>query len=338
MTTREWILPLRGFCRHSRQRFSGAASLMLAVAVALLVGCGEPGEPKANTGGAGRAEGKPLRPAATGDQAAADANDAANDAARPDAIGDAAQATDVASDGADAVALDDPDAEAQRQRRLEWRQERAAAAAGTSADKAAPDKAAASDATSASADDSSASSADTSVPFVDPNNPDYIPADRTRAKNFDHSKLKPVDGFLHVPFMALAGYSYPTQIYVPQGADDPRAAAAEAKQKREIPKNILALDGKKVTIQGYMMPLDFENGGTNEFILTRVIPSCFYCQPPQLNDWIEVKTAGGKRVPYFPDSPINVSGTLRVSELREDGFVVNLYRMESVNVEEAVNP
>jgi hypothetical protein len=172
----------------------------------------------------------------------------------------------------------------------------------------------------AAASTPAATASDSPAPFVDPNNPNFVPADRKAAAQFDPKSLKEIEGHLDVPFTVLAGFEF-TGMVGAAGVKD------EKGEKHTIPDNIKALDGKKVVITGYMMPIDFEDGGTNEFVLTRVIPSCFYCQPPQLNDWVEVKIKDGKRVPYVPDGPVNAFGTIQIGEVVEDGFVVALYRM-----------
>ncbi len=170
---------------------------------------------------------------------------------------------------------------------------------------------------------------------VDPNTPstgplpEHLKADREAIKKFEAAKLKVVNGYTEVPYSALAGYEFPTVIAAEDGKD---------KDNRKIPDEVKKLHGKEVVIQGYMMPIDFEDGGTNEFVLTRIIPSCFYCQPPQLNDWVEVKIKDAKRVPYVPDGPILVYGKLEVGEKFEDGFVVSLYRLTGMKVEKAPNP
>jgi len=194
------------------------------------------------------------------------------------------------------------------------------------------------------------------APYADPNNPDFVPADRNLYKKFDIATLKQIDGYLSVAFADLSGFPYSGMVGAPDPApveDNTKATDAKTtdakttdakttdtktdepkEPKHSIPDAIKALDKKKVAIKGYMMPIDFEDGGTNEFVLTRNIPSCFYCQPPQLNDWVEVKMKDGKRVPYIPDGIIELYGTLDVGEQREDGFIVNLYRMTGEKVVE----
>lgn len=314
-----------------------AVALLAAGGVALAVfgpaGCGEPGDPKTKEPVKGRA----FVQNAAGDQKT-DADALLND--NPASGDDKGQADDAdQAEGADgspprvAALLDDedemgdaPPADDKAQRQA-WRDKKFASADGSTD----------------STDDPTANAKplkdpNTPPPFVDPNNPNYVPADRAAAKDFDPRQLKKIGDYCELPFMVLAGYPYPTNIYVPSGPDDPNTAEAQKHQDREIPAGVKAIDGMKVAVKGYMMPIDFENGGTNEFILTRVIPSCFYCQPPQLNDWVEVKMKGGKRVPYFPDSAIVVYGTIDVGEVQEDGFVIGLYRMEVEKVEEYIEP
>jgi hypothetical protein len=170
------------------------------------------------------------------------------------------------------------------------------------------------------------------APAVDPNNPNFVPADRSLYKKFDIKKLKEVDGHLVVPFADLSGFPYSGMVGAPQTDKNSKDAKAPKKPEFTIPDSIKALHGKKVVISGYMMPIDFENGGTNEFVLTRNIPSCFYCVPPQLNDWVEVKMKDGKRIDYVPDGIIELYGTIDVGELNEDGFIVNLFRMSGTKV------
>ena len=67
-------------------------------------------------------------------------------------------------------------------------------------------------------------------------------------------------------------------------------------------------------------------------IILPIVPSCFFCQKPQLNEWMHVKTKGLKRVEYPGDGPITVWGTLSVGLKVEDGFPVNLFRLEAEGV------
>lgn len=115
--------------------------------------------------------------------------------------------------------------------------------------------------------------------------------------------------------------------------NDAKVKAAAMKGDRQIPEPIRKLHKKKVAIAGYMIPIDFRKGGTNEFILVKIVPSCFFCQQPFPNEWIDVKVKDGKRVPYEGDNPITVAGVIEVGAKYEKDVFLNLYRMEAHVVE-----
>lgn len=98
-------------------------------------------------------------------------------------------------------------------------------------------------------------------------------------------------------------------------------------KKQPFPDHILALDGKKFTIRGFMMPdIDFEN--IQKFHLVRSLFSCCFGAPPQLNEILRVTLAdkGGMEYTY---NTVEVTGTLRVVFEMEDGLVEDLFRLEN---------
>jgi hypothetical protein len=103
-------------------------------------------------------------------------------------------------------------------------------------------------------------------------------------------------------------------------------------EKHEIPAKILALSGKKIAIDGYMMPLAYEAGGTKKFLLMRYRFGCCYAVPPMLNEWIEVTMAKGV-ADYIPDTLSTVSGVLTVKEETRDGAATGLYTMVASHTE-----
>ena len=105
-----------------------------------------------------------------------------------------------------------------------------------------------------------------------------------------------------------------------------------------IPGKIKALKGKKVEIAGFMISLyGFED--IKEFILAPIIPECFYCQPPEMNQMIMVKMTGkdkngkDKTVDFF-EVPIKVKGKLDMGEEFVDGALISIYRLSAETVEE----
>jgi hypothetical protein len=144
-----------------------------------------------------------------------------------------------------------------------------------------------------------------------------------------------IPGFAAIGFPALAGFDFehgdpPAALKDP--ATKPDASIVDKTQLDRIPKTIVSLDGKKIAIQGFMIPIDFQDGGTNHFILMRSIPACLYCQRPEINSWVDVQITGGKRVPYV-DTPLTVAGTIDIGpEFAKGGYVVSLYRLAAERV------
>jgi hypothetical protein len=138
---------------------------------------------------------------------------------------------------------------------------------------------------------------------------------------------KELAGYEPVRFDRLAGY-----IYISDPPDAGPQTDADGKPRpigdAQIPPEVKALDGKKITVRGMMVPIDFHKFKTNEFILVQALPDCYFCQQPMFNEWIEVKTLDKSRVDYAGDDPITVAGTLRVGAVYSGRYLESLYRIE----------
>ncbi len=100
----------------------------------------------------------------------------------------------------------------------------------------------------------------------------------------------------------------------------------DERQEQPFPAHILALDGKKFTIRGFMMPdIDFEN--IRKFHLVRSLFSCCFGAPPQLNEILRVTLADKDGMEYTYNT-VEVTGTLYVVFEMEDGLVEDLFRLE----------
>jgi hypothetical protein len=75
------------------------------------------------------------------------------------------------------------------------------------------------------------------------------------------------------------------------------------------PAVVTELDGKRVRIGGYVVPLDFEAATIKEFLLVPFVGACIHVPPPPPNQIIYVKTAKGFDVAGSFD-PVYVTGTL----------------------------
>mgnify|MGYP001251378003 CR=1 FL=1 len=103
--------------------------------------------------------------------------------------------------------------------------------------------------------------------------------------------------------------------------------ALDWKPGRELPDAIKGLDGKKVVIKGYMNVGTPE--GAEEFQL--VSDSCGCSGKVKANHFVLVRLED-ETTTFNPDR-LTVTGTFRVGEEEEDGFVTSLFRFESPTIE-----
>ena len=99
------------------------------------------------------------------------------------------------------------------------------------------------------------------------------------------------------------------------GQDDRRGVFTAA-----FPSEVKALDGRAVTLSGFMLPLDATESSTH-FLLSRYTPVCFFCPPGQPNEVVEVTTARG--VP-ITDRMLTVSGKLALENKPDKGLFFQL--------------
>lgn len=100
-----------------------------------------------------------------------------------------------------------------------------------------------------------------------------------------------------------------------------------------VPAQVREYDGRKLAIIGYMIPINFRGGGTNEFMIVPIVPSCFFCEEPLPTEWIDVKTTDGRYVPYVYDYPVTVAGTLDVGAVYSGGMMESMFRLKADKVE-----
>jgi len=125
-----------------------------------------------------------------------------------------------------------------------------------------------------------------------------------------------------VEFTKLCSYEY----LVPDIPNTNQVHGSDIADK-QIPAEVKALDKKKVSVVGYLMPLKEEDGKSTEFLLMRTQSSCCFGIAPTITELITVKAAG-KGVPTIMDDLIEIQGTLKVGTVREDGYIVGVYQMD----------
>jgi hypothetical protein len=129
------------------------------------------------------------------------------------------------------------------------------------------------------------------------------------------------DGVSNVGFEHLASYAYP----MPTDSNQPKPGSTDG-----IPGKVRELDGKRVCIEGYMLPMKLNDGLVNEFLLIRSPMVCCYGAIPATNEWVVVKMKTGTS-PVM-DVPIKLYGTLHVGAVYQDTSFAGLYAVDGEKV------
>jgi hypothetical protein len=103
------------------------------------------------------------------------------------------------------------------------------------------------------------------------------------------------------------------------------------------PPEVLALNGKRIAMLGFQVPVQFdtENRNLSAFVLSPFPPGChFGPSMPRPDEWIDVdaKEMGGTE--YLAYRVVRVVGTLEMGEVYDEyGFLMSLYRIRASAVE-----
>lgn len=152
------------------------------------------------------------------------------------------------------------------------------------------------------------------------------------------------DGYWLIDFRHLASFLYtPEEVPAVRAADteartlDPMAqedvpAPEPPVAEDRIPARVRGLDGRRISLVGYMIPVAFdENGLAKEFLIIRSPLVCCYGAVPAPNEWVVAKM-NGKSVEAKMDVPLRFLGTLHVGEFYEGKAFTGLYRLDTEKV------
>jgi len=98
------------------------------------------------------------------------------------------------------------------------------------------------------------------------------------------------------------------------GDNDPRAIDALEKLRASWADAPVepAMDGARIKIGGFVIPLDLDNGAATEFLLVPYFGACIHAPPPPANQVIHVFARQPVRNLTMMD-PVYVSGTVRLA-------------------------
>jgi len=110
-----------------------------------------------------------------------------------------------------------------------------------------------------------------------------------------------------------------------------RPAWADEQVNAMIPARIQAATGKKISVDGFMIPLEYKGREVTKFILAMNQNTCCFGGNPQVHEFIIV-TAPGDGVADQMDIPLRVSGVLQVGAFRHHGTLSGIYRLTAQSV------
>lgn len=100
-----------------------------------------------------------------------------------------------------------------------------------------------------------------------------------------------------------------------------------------MPERIQQHHEQKVSIVGYMIPIEWKKKVVPEFMLVRDLMGCCFGGAPQPDEWISVRMEEGG-ADYYPYIPVVVTGTLRVEAIEDEaGYAAGCFHITGDSVE-----
>lgn len=102
----------------------------------------------------------------------------------------------------------------------------------------------------------------------------------------------------------------------------------------EFPPEVKRLDGREVSIVGYMIPGEIDQGNVRDFMLVRDLMGCCFGGSPMPDEWVDVLMEEDAEAEYRPYMPMRVTGVLTLGgDQDEAGFALGIYRMKAVKAQ-----
>lgn len=133
-------------------------------------------------------------------------------------------------------------------------------------------------------------------------------------------------GYATAGFDILSGYNIEISDEL-LGPVTNNLAEVTAKTEALIPEKVRALNQKKVALKGFMLPLKVEGGLVTEMLVMKDQSMCCYGTVPKIHEWVSVKMSE-KGVKPLMDQAVTLMGKLHVGEMRENGYLTGIYRMD----------
>ena len=132
-------------------------------------------------------------------------------------------------------------------------------------------------------------------------------------------------------FKNLAGFKYEYPY------EEPKGKPWELKEQfdKRVPEHVRKLDGRHVSIQGFMLPVETKKDKVLTFLLMPDQAACCFGRVPEPNEWIVVDMTQNGGGPILMDLLVEIDGDLEVAEKWEDGFFTGIYHMAANKIEKS---
>lgn len=95
-----------------------------------------------------------------------------------------------------------------------------------------------------------------------------------------------------------------------------------------LPDAIKALEGKTVAVRGYLLPIA-EWDDIHEFCVVPNHMSCCFGMPAGVNGQVQVSLKASERGLPNTNEPIEVRGTFRAVETKDQGILLSIWRLDA---------
>jgi len=116
---------------------------------------------------------------------------------------------------------------------------------------------------------------------------------------------------LSFELLAKTTVKEPPSTAVHKGLESLRGGAADESQSPVFPDELRKLDGKRVSLSGFVIPYA-DPDKMSKMMLTKAPVGCFFCNPPKENGVVFVRLAATEKPINMDSETITVEGTLRL--------------------------
>lgn len=97
----------------------------------------------------------------------------------------------------------------------------------------------------------------------------------------------------------------------------------------DLPQWVRDLEGQQVEIEGFMVPIEFEDGLVREYVLSRYVSGCCFGLVPAPNELVDVSMVGEEGADYESYLPVVAIGSFHVTDNAQPGYLQGLFRIDA---------